>query len=100
MSERVPVLIGAAESRLMTRIETLYWRTHAGLQAWICADSGLPPHYRRILGAMQCPVTVEALRRALGACSTRQLAAWLDELETLGFIETGSAAAACYGKAA
>lgn len=84
----------------MTRSETLYWRTHAGLRAWICADSGLPPHYRRILGAMHCPVTLHVLRTAVGPCSARQLAAWLDELDTLGFIQTGAAAAAYYGKAA
>jgi hypothetical protein len=84
----------------MTRKETLYWRTYAGLRAWMCADSGLPQHYRRILGAMHCPVTVEVLRKALGACPARQLAAWLDELDTLGFIQTGAAAAAYYGKAA
>jgi hypothetical protein len=40
------------------------------------------------------------LSKALGPCPDRQLARWLDELETLGFIQTGRAAAAYYGKAA
>jgi hypothetical protein len=85
----------AGQNRGMTRTETLYWRTHAGSRAWACADSGLPAHYRRILGAMHGPTSSEQLRKMLGESSEKQLAAWLDELYTLGFVRT----AAAYGPA-
>ena len=43
---------------------------------------------------------MKVLRRRLGRCSERELCAWLDELDTLGFVETGRAAAAYYPEAA
>jgi hypothetical protein len=42
---------------------------------------------------------VTAIRAAVG-CDGHTLAAWLDELDTLGFVQTAHAAAACYLKAA
>jgi hypothetical protein len=42
---------------------------------------------------------VTAIRAAVG-CDQRSLAAWLDELDTLGFVQTSRAAAAYYLKAA
>jgi hypothetical protein len=84
----------------MARKEALYWRTHAGLRAWACADSGLPAHYRRILAALHGPATVEHLMKAIGCASESELQAWLDELDTLGFVQTGRAAAAYYLRAA
>jgi hypothetical protein len=84
----------------MTRKEAIYWRTHAGLRAWACTDSGLPAHYRMLLGAIHGPNDVAAIRSAVSGCSDRELLAWLDELDTLGFIQTGRAAAAYYLKAA
>jgi hypothetical protein len=79
--------------------EAVYWLTEAGLRALRCADSGLPRHYRRILSAIHAPSEVTAIRAAVG-CDERSLAAWLDELDTLGFVQTSHAAAACYLKAA
>ena len=78
----------------MKRREAIYWRTHAGLRAWACADSGLPAHYRRVLGAIHAPTNVAAIGAAVSASSERELLGWLDELDTLGFIQTGPAAAA------
>jgi hypothetical protein len=72
----------------MTRAEKLYWRTQAGFTAWTCADSGLPAHYRRILGAMQAPTGIEPLAKAVGVHGA-DLLAWLEQLETLGFVQTG-----------
>jgi predicted hotdog family 3-hydroxylacyl-ACP dehydratase len=72
----------------MTRAEKLYWRTQAGCTAWACADSGLPAHYRRILGAMQAPTGIEALAKAVGVHGA-DLLAWLEQLDTLGFVQTG-----------
>lgn len=84
----------------MSRRQTLYWRTHAGLRAWASADSGLPAHYRAILASLQAPTAVEELSRALSAGSEKELRASLAELETLGFIQTARAAAAYYLEAA
>lgn len=76
----------------MTRVDKLYWRSEAGVRAWRCPDSGLPEPFRRILGAMQAPVALGALRKALTATSDRDLTALLEQLETLGFVETAPAA--------
>ena len=79
--------------------EAVYWLTDAGLRALRCSDSGLPGHYRRILSAICGPSEVAAIRAAVG-CDRHRLAAWLDQLDTLGFVQTAHAAAACYLKAA
>ena len=82
-----------------------------GILAWLCGlvclalteerlgELGLPRHYRRVLAAMHGPSEVAAIRAAVG-CDARSLAAWLDELDTLGFVQTAHAAAAYYLKAA
>jgi hypothetical protein len=79
--------------------EAVYWLTDAGQRALTCGDSGLPVHYRRILAAIHGPSEVTAIRATLG-CDGLSLVAWLDELDTLGFVQTAHAAAACYLKAA
>jgi hypothetical protein len=81
--------------------EAVYWLTDAGLRALMYSDSdsGLPRHYRRVLAAIHGPSEVAAIRAAVG-CDGRSLAAWLDELDTLGFVQTARAAAAYYLKAA
>ena len=79
--------------------EAVYWLTDVGQRALTCGDSGLPAHYRRILLAIHGPSRVAAIRAAVG-CNARSLAAWLDQLDTLGFVQTSPAAAACYLKAA
>jgi len=76
----------------MTRVSKLYWRSEAGVRAWRCLESGLPEPFRRILDAMQAPVALESLRNALTGTSDRQLTALLEQLETLGFVETAPAA--------
>ena len=79
--------------------QAVYWLTDTGQRARTCVDSGLPAHYRRILAAIHGPSEVAAIRAAAG-CDELSLAAWLDELHTLGFVHTSHAAAACYLKAA
>ena len=79
--------------------EAVYWLTDAGLRALRCSDSGLPQHYQRILAAIHGPSEVAAIRAAVG-CDRHSLAVWLDQLDTLGFVQTAHAAAACYLKAA
>ncbi|HEY7241022.1 MAG TPA: hypothetical protein VH600_17755 [Burkholderiales bacterium] len=78
--------------------EAVYWLTDIGLRA-ASRDSGLPQHYQRILAAIHGPSEVTAIRAAVG-CDARRVDAWLDELHTLGFVQTAHAAAACYLKAA
>ena len=79
--------------------QAVYWLTDAGVRALMYDDSGLPRHYRRVLAAIHGPSEVATIRATVG-CDGRSLAAWLDELDTLGFVQTAHAAAACYLKAA
>jgi len=79
--------------------EAVYWLTDAGLRALRCSDSGLPRHYRRVLAAIHGPSEVTAIRAAVG-CDGPTLTASLAELDTLGFVHTAHAAAACYLRAA
>lgn len=79
--------------------QAVYWLTDAGQRALTCGGSGLPAHYRRILAAIRGPSEVAAIRAAVG-CDGHSLVAWLDQLDTLGFVQTAHAAAACYLKAA
>jgi hypothetical protein len=73
----------------LLKIETICWRTEAGVKAWAFADSGLPEQYRRILGLIHRRTDFESIRAAIsGSYSDVQIFAWLDELDTLGFIET------------
>jgi hypothetical protein len=79
--------------------QAVYWLTDVGLRARASGGAGMPAHYRRILAAIDGPREVTAIRAAVG-CDQRSLAAWLDELDTLGFVQTSRAAAAYYLKAA
>jgi hypothetical protein len=78
----------------MTKKQAIYWRTEAGLRAWACSASGLPRHYRTILGIIEGPTPVESIRAGIREHSEKDLFAWLDELDTLGFIETAHSAVA------
>jgi len=87
---------------MVIRIRTtqpVYWLTDVGLRARASGGAGMPTHYRRILAAIDGPREVAAIRAGVG-CDARSLAAWLDELDTLGFVQTSHAAAAYYLKAA
>jgi hypothetical protein len=66
----------------------LVWRSDSGQRAWECMNSGLPSHYRRILDLIASPTLVAALVSGLGDYSAKQIQDWLDELETLCFIDT------------
>jgi len=71
----------------MPRVERIYRRTAAGLNALQSQDSGLPAEYRRILGLIETETHSELLRTSLRRYSEKQVFDWLDELQTLGFIE-------------
>lgn len=84
----------------MNARQTLYWRTHAGLQAWASPNSGLPARYRAVLAALRAPMAAEELSLAMIPANEGELHSTLAELETLGFIQTARAAAAYYLEAA
>jgi hypothetical protein len=64
-----------------------YRQTDTGRKAWESADSGLPPAYRRILAVVNGVAYSDEILAALQDCCPRQVQAWVDELETLCFIE-------------
>jgi len=60
--------------------------TEAGSRAWKSPRSGLPAHYRQILGLIRSNSTADEIHLAMPAHSRQQLDYWLDELDTLGFV--------------
>lgn len=67
--------------------EKLIWRSDAGHRAWECLDSGLPRGYRRILDLLATPISESKVIQALQDFEAKQVRLWIDELETLCFIE-------------
>lgn len=70
------------------RAERVYWRTQTGFKAWESPNSGLPSHYRHILGLIRSGTHVDAIRNDMQEYSDKEVLGWLDELDTLGFVET------------
>jgi hypothetical protein len=64
-----------------------YRQTDNGRKAWESRTSGLPPAYRRILDLVQGVAYSDEILAAMQDCCPRQVQCWLDELETLCFIE-------------
>lgn len=71
----------------MPRVERIYRRTAAGLNALQSNDSGLPAEYRRILALIDTETHSELVRASLRRYPEKQVFDWLDELQTLGFVE-------------
>lgn len=65
----------------------MYSRTAQGQRAWESTASGLPAHYRRIIGLIGEQASAEKIYAGMQAYAIRQVQDWLDELETLGFLE-------------
>ena len=66
----------------------MYTRTTQGQRAWESASSGLPAHYRRIMDLIgEAELSVDRIFAGMKKYAPRQVQDWLDELETLGFIE-------------
>jgi hypothetical protein len=63
-----------------------YVLTEAGSRAWESPRSGLPAHYRQILGLIRSSNTADEIHLGMPAHSRQQLDCWLDELDTLGFV--------------
>ena len=65
----------------------MYSRTASGQRACESATSGLPAHYRRIMHLIGRESPAEKVFAGMQAYAPRQVQDWLDELETLGFVE-------------
>jgi hypothetical protein len=65
-----------------------YRRTEAGRKAWENPHSGLPQAYRRILGLMLGVAYSDEVVGAMQEFPARQVLDWLDELDTLCFVES------------
>jgi hypothetical protein len=64
-----------------------YQRTETGRRAWESRHSGLPAAYRRILGVVEDVASADEIVAALPEYGAHELCEWLDELETLCFLE-------------
>ncbi|TAK80518.1 MAG: hypothetical protein EPO20_27355 [Betaproteobacteria bacterium] len=72
----------------MEESRRIFRRTNSGRKALESECSGLPAAYRKILEMLERERTAAELVSAMrGAFSDRQVLAWLDELDTLCFIE-------------
>ena len=63
-----------------------YVLTKAGSKARTSRRSGLPAHYRQILGLIRTAIDADEIHLAMQPHSQQQVDGWLDELDTLGFI--------------
>lgn len=67
-------------------MEQTYRLTQAGRNALESARS-VPDHYRNILDLIRRDTGFGAIRRAMDGHQPRQVRSWVDQLETLGFLE-------------
>ena len=58
----------------------------AGVRA-LASERSVPAWYRTILGLIQGETAVSVVRESMNIEPAKQVFAWIDELETLGFIE-------------
>ncbi|MGH8690626.1 MAG: hypothetical protein ACREUS_06315 [Burkholderiales bacterium] len=63
-----------------------YVLTKAGSKACSSRRSGLPAHYRQILGLIRSATGDDEIHAAMRPHPPEQVDSWLDELDTLGFI--------------
>ena len=72
----------------MKRRQGVYRRTESGRTAWVSENSGIPPAYRKILGMIDHPTPSHEVIRCMSEDSEEQVWAWLDQLESLCFVES------------
>jgi len=73
--------------RWRNKARGIYLRTKEGRRAWASPRSGLPDHYRQILGLMtREEIDAAKVLAGMRPHSERQILDWLEELDTLGFI--------------
>ena len=69
----------------MKKRHRIYQRTDNGRKAWE-EEVGLPFAYRKILGLIDHPTYSDEIVKSMSQNSGEQVLAWLDELESLGFV--------------
>lgn len=73
----------------MAKTEQIHRRTDAGLRAYESQKSGLPSHHRSILGLIEGDTHSQLIRAILRRrYPEKQVLDCLDELQTLGFLES------------
>jgi len=83
----------------MKKRDCTYRRTDSGCKAWESESSGLPPAYRRILGLIDHSTHADQVISGMSQVPSEEVWGWLDELESLGFVEASFVALAggeCY----
>jgi hypothetical protein len=58
----------------------------AGVRA-LASEKSVPAWYRTLLGLIQGETAASVVRESMNTQPAKQVLAWIDELETLGFIE-------------
>jgi DNA-binding PadR family transcriptional regulator len=81
----------------VNRRDRIYQRTDSGRKAWQDENSGLPPAYRGILGLIDHPTPSGEIVNGMFPDSEGQVLAWLDELESLGFVACSTVALGAEG---
>ena len=70
----------------MTATERTYRLLATGTRA-LGSERSVPTWYRAILGLFQGEMTASEIVGGMRASSRREVLKWIDELETLGFVE-------------
>jgi hypothetical protein len=71
-------------------MERIYRRTGGGLAAWKDDKSGLSLPFRRILSLIDGDTHYSVIRAGMALCRDEQLSVWLEQLETLCFLESAT----------
>ena len=67
-------------------MEQTYRITQAGRNA-LASQRSVPDRYRAILGLLRSDTGFSAIRGAMPAQGSKQVRDWIDQMETLGFLE-------------
>lgn len=76
----------------MVTSERTYRISAAGVRA-LASERSVPAWYRAILGLLQGEVASSRIVGAMGTHSRKEVLAWLEQLETLGFVEVADPSA-------
>jgi len=73
---------------LKPKTQLLFQRTAEGIRTSKQAVSSLPAHYREVMQCMETLTPFETIAAALPHYSKAQIAAWLEDLEAIGLVES------------
>ena len=75
-----------AIEKVIVRTNRVYRRTDLGAKA-LQSERSIPSWFRSILDAVSGETHFNAICETMGSHSRRQVLEWLDQLETLGFVD-------------